>query len=400
MGTVYFYKQTDMANPGVWYGTITTANSSEISITDYAGRTGTYYGAFTYKNGSVSGGTLTGYMDETDYELSAIALDFKISALKAYQLIQVGGSAQGLYQLALSGSDTLYGSSYADTLLGYGGNDLINGDDGNDNISGGLGNDTINGGADSDEIAGDAGNDFISGGDGNDGISGGLGNDTINGGADSDEIAGDAGNDFISGGDGNDGISGGLGNDTINGDADSDYLAGDAGNDLINGGADVDFISGGAGNDILRGGDDSDVIIGGDGNDVLYGDAGSDYLYGDLGKDILYGGTEVDIFIFGTPLSNANVDTIKDFSIGTDLICLDTLVFPAIPDYEVSSGEFAVVGSTAGLKGNAYLTYCTSNDTLYYDANGIGTGDIAVCKIELLGVLAPSETDFIIGIPS
>jgi Ca2+-binding RTX toxin-like protein len=328
MGTVYFYKQTDMANPGVWYGTITTANSSEISITDYAGRTGTYYGAFTYKNGSVSGGTLTGYMDETDYELSAIALDFKISALKAYQLIQVGGSAQGLYQLALSGSDTLYGSSYADTLLGYGGNDLINGDDGNDSISGGLGNDTINGGADSDEIAGDAGND------------------------------------------------------------------------LINGGADVDFISGGAGNDILRGGDDSDVIIGGDGNDVLYGDAGSDYLYGDLGKDTLYGGSESDYFIFGTLLSGANVDTIKDFSIGTDLICLDTLVFSAFSDYEVSSGEFAVVGSTAGLKGNAYLTYCTSNDTLYYDANGIGTGDIAVCKIELLGVLAPSATDFIIGIPS
>jgi len=353
-----------MANPGVWYGTITTANSSEISITDYAGRTGTYYGAFTYKNGSVSGGTLTGYMDETDYELSAIALDFKISALKAYQLIQVGGSAQGLYQLALSGSDTLYGSSYADTLLGYGGNDLINGDDGNDSISGGLGNDTINGGADSDEIAGDAGNDFISGGDGNDGI------------------------------------SGGLGNDTINGDADSDYLAGDAGNDLINGGADVDFISGGAGNDILRGGDDTDVIIGGDGNDVLYGDAGGDYLYGDLGKDTLYGGSESDYFIFGTPLSSANVDTIKDFSIGTDLICLDTLVFSAFSDYEVSSGEFAVVGSTAGLKGNAYLTYCTSNDTLYYDANGIGTGDIAVCKIELLGVLAPSATDFIIGIPS
>ena len=60
----------------------------------------------------------------------------------------------------------------------------------------------------------------------------------------------------------------------------------------------------------------------------------------------------------------------------------------------VSSSQLKVVHSVSDLSGNSYLTYVTANDTLYYDSNGSGTGDIAFVKIELLGTVAPTYSDF------
>lgn len=421
MGTVTFYKQADMSNPGVWYGYVTTANSSQISITDYAGRSGTYYGSFTYTYKGpylgyvVSGGKLSGYTQYTDYGLAAVASGFNISAAKAYKLIQVDGNARGLYELALSGNDTIYGSNYADVLLGYNGNDFISAGSGDDSVSGGAGNDTINGGDGSDSISGDAGNDtingdagtdylaggagndVISGGDGVDYITGDAGNDTINGDAGDDFLTGGVGNDLIRGGDGADNISGDAGNDTLYGDAGDDVIIGGLGNDLIYGGIGDDTLVGAEGNDTLYGDAGNDFLAGDAGNDVLYGGAGNDYLFGDLGKDTLYGGDGSDVFGFDKALSAANVDTIKDFAIGTDKIALDHTIFSAFAEgVAVSSDQFSVVSSVANLKGNGFLTYCTANDTLYYDSNGLGTGDLAVCKIELTGASAPTAADFVV----
>ena len=56
----------------------------------------------------------------------------------------------------------------------------------------------------------------------------------------------------------------------------------------------------------------------------------------------------------------------------------------------------SVAKTTAQLSGNSFLTYVTNNDTLYYDSNGSGTGDVAFVKIELTGTAAPSATDFLV----
>ena len=44
MATIRFSQPVDMLNTYVWYGTVTVANSTTISITDYWGTTGTYSG--------------------------------------------------------------------------------------------------------------------------------------------------------------------------------------------------------------------------------------------------------------------------------------------------------------------------------------------------------------------
>jgi len=46
---------------------------------------------------------------------------------------------------------------------------------------------------------------------------------------------------------------------------------------------------------------------------------------------------------------------------------------------------------------NDYLLYNTTSDLLYYDADGSGSGAaVALVKIELVGTVAPTATDFLI----
>jgi Ca2+-binding RTX toxin-like protein len=132
------------------------------------------------------------------------------------------------------------------------------------------------------------------------------------------------------------------------------------------------------------------------GNDTLNGANGNDTLIGGNGNDTLTGGSGADKFLFDTALNaSTNLDTIKDFVKGTDKIVLDDDIFTAFAGKTaITSSQFTVVSSTGALSGNGLLTYCTANDTLYYDSNGSGTGDVAFAKIELTGTASPTFTDF------
>jgi len=70
---------------------------------------------------------------------------------------------------------------------------------------------------------------------------------------------------------------------------------------------------------VLNAGDDDDLLFGGKGNDALFGNEGNDFLVGDLGNDFLVGGGGADRFALQV---NGGVDTVSDFSIGSDLIAL------------------------------------------------------------------------------
>jgi Ca2+-binding RTX toxin-like protein len=176
------------------------------------------------------------------------------------------------------------------------------------------------------------------------------------------------------------------GNDKIYGGKLIDSLWGDKGNDTLWGYDGNDFIYGGVGSDTLNGGDS---------NDKLNGGTGSDTLYGGKGNDALHGLSGADKFVFDTALSSSNIDTIKDFTKGTDKIVLDYEVFKAFTNKTgVTSSQLKVVSTISNLSGDGYLTYATANDTLYYDADGKGAGDIAFVKVELTGTAAPTFTDF------
>lgn len=139
MATVTYYQQANMSAGYVWQGYITSATSTSISLTNYRGASGTYYGVgFTYSDTSLTGGTLTGYDSFKNYSIDYTARGANVSAVTAANLIS-GGDAYGLAALVLSGNDLINGSSYSDTLLGFAGNDLIAGNGGNDFIDGGFG---------------------------------------------------------------------------------------------------------------------------------------------------------------------------------------------------------------------------------------------------------------------
>jgi Ca2+-binding RTX toxin-like protein len=177
------------------------------------------------------------------------------------------------------------------------------------------------------------------------------------------------------------------GNDKIYGGKFIDSLWGDKGNDTL---------WGYGGNDFLNGGVGSDILNGGDGNDKLNGGTGADMLYGALGNDILVGNSGSDKFVFDAALNGStNLDTIKDFVRGTDKIVLDDDIFTRFASKSsIASGN--LITGTKALQLDDHLIYNTSNDTLYYDADGSGAkfGLIAFVKIELVGSAAPSATDF------
>jgi hypothetical protein len=94
---------------------------------------------------------------------------------------------------------------------------------------------------------------------------------------------------------------------------------GGSSNDILTGTAGNDSIDGGNGNDILFGYAGNDTLIGGNGTDFLLGSAGDDLLDGGNGSDTLRGGLGEDIFVFA---AGEGIDTITDFSLGTDKIGL------------------------------------------------------------------------------
>jgi Ca2+-binding RTX toxin-like protein len=332
-----------------------------------------------------------------------------------------------LYLTGTSAADEIIGGENNDILLGLDGDDLITAGLGNDLIFGGNGNDTVNyeqatsnltinltigtargEGSDTllliENVIGGSKNDIITGNDASNEITSGAGNDLVDAGA---------GDDLIVGGDGagNDTYNGGTGIDTIK------YTSATAGitvnlgatsnqaKSTLSGnkaGIGIDQLSGienviaGKYNDIVKGNTGVNVLNGGAGNDTLDGSTGNDVLKGGTGKDVLYGGSGADKFVFDTALNQStNLDTIKDFARKSDKIVLDDDTFKAFTGKSgVSSNQLKVVDKVSQLSGDGYLTYVRANDTLYYDANGKGSGDVAFVKIELAGTAAPSASDF------
>jgi Ca2+-binding RTX toxin-like protein len=179
---------------------------------------------------------------------------------------------------------------------------------------------------------------------------------------------------FVGDGDDNVSLAGVTGNHFIDGGAGSDVLFGGSGADKVDGGSDDDNLVGGNGNDIL---------FGSSGNDALFGNGGTDYLQGDSGNDVLTGGADSDTFAFTTGskfvLSELGVDTIQDFTPGSDKIQLSKTTFTALSNLVFSTPlnvvDFATVATdTAAALSGAEIVYNTGNGNLFYNPDGFAGG--------------------------
>jgi len=143
MATVKFYQAYNMVNPTIFYGTTTVATSSQVTINDFRGTSGSYFGyGITYSGSTVTGGTVTAYDSYRNYSIATTVRDVSVDARTLASLVNSGNPAR-LESFVLSGNDAITGSEFSDAILGYSGDDHINGLGGNDYIDGGDGTDTV-----------------------------------------------------------------------------------------------------------------------------------------------------------------------------------------------------------------------------------------------------------------
>lgn len=140
MANLTFYQPATMLRPSVWFGTVTVATSTQLSLTNYTGSSATYFGNnLTYSGSTVTGGTVTGYDSYKNYSLDFTVRNANVDARTLANLTNAGSATQA-QSFVLSGSDTFLGTNSSDTIIGYDGNDLIAGAGGtNDYIDGGNG---------------------------------------------------------------------------------------------------------------------------------------------------------------------------------------------------------------------------------------------------------------------
>jgi serralysin len=324
MALVTAYKPINMSSLSVWFGTVDTATSTAIIITDYLTKIGIYIGSgITYQNNAVTGGTLNAYGSYTyrypDYLSDPVytVTGLSLSAATVYSYVQSNRATQ-LSILALAGNDAFLGSTGADYLIAYAGNDTLDGDSGNDTLVGGAGDDIYYVDSQSDvvvELSKDntSTQETFSIGNNNDAIvasvnyvlsesttgiedmlaAGLLTGSTIN------NAINLTGNSLAQGLIGNDA------NNTLNGKGGDDQLIGAGGNDTLIGEDGIDFFMSGAGDDSMSGGKGNDFFsfnLGESEGTNLVGVRGVMALTG--GKDTADGGEGTDTLFMRGSLDN------------------------------------------------------------------------------------------------
>jgi Ca2+-binding RTX toxin-like protein len=373
-------------------------------------------------------------------ELAAQGTDL-VTASASYVL------AANIENLTLSGTAAINGTGNTDAnvLTGNSGANVLTGLGGNDTLNGGSGNDTLIGGQGDDTYVVDAAGDVVTelSGEGTDTVQTALASFTLGsavenltftnsaahtgiGNALANVITGNTGNDVLDGAAGADTLIGGSGNDSYVVDNALDVVteAAGGGTDLVtasltwtlalnvenltlSGSAAINgtgntldnVIIGTSGNNVLSGLDGNDTLTGGLGNDTLLGGIGNDRLAGGSGNDTLSGGTGTDTFVFDSaPNAATNLDTLQDFTSGSDKLSFSRAVFTGF----AATGAMSVDAFWSGAGVNAAhdatdrFIYNTTTGALWYDADG--TGATAAVQVALLtGAPALAFSDFLIA---
>ena len=337
--------------------------------------------------------------------------------------------------LTLTGTAAINGTgnSLNNVVAGNAANNVLNGGGGADWLAGGAGNDTYvvdrredrvmeNAGEGIDTVLssatlheldpyvenltligaglngwGNALNNVIRGNSGDNVLNGVTGGDTLIGGAGNDTYLVDGPGDTVR-------ENAGQGIDTVQSSASrtldanvenlllTDITAvngtGNALNNSLSGNEIANTLAGGLGNDTLRG-------FGG--NDTLLGGGGRDRLDGRTGDDRLTGGGGADLFMFLQGPATGGVDRITDFVRGTDELLFENAVFGQLGvsgAWAAGDGRFrSGAGITSGQDGTDRLIYNNSTGSLYYDADGSGSGGAQLIAT-FAGNPALAATDF------
>lgn len=402
-------------------------------------------------NGGAGADTLIGGAGNDSYSVDNIGDVTTELAGQGTDLVTASISwtlAANIENLTLSGTAAINGTGTNDANLitGNSASNVLTGLGGNDTLNGGGGNDTLIGGLGDDIYVVDAAGDVVTelAGEGTDTVQTTLASYTLGdnverltftnnvthagiGNALDNVLTGNSGSDTLDGGLGVDTLIGGGGNDSYvvdnvgdvtteaaNGGTDfvtaslSWTLAVNVENLTLSGSAAIDgtgntldnVLTGNSGTNVLSGLDGNDTLIGGLGNDTLLGGIGNDRLVGGAGNDVLNGGAGADTFVFDTaPNAVTNLDTVQDFTSGTDKLSFSRAVFTAFSSTgAISSDAFwSGAGVNAAHDATDRFIYNTATGALWYDADGTGA-TAAVQVATLTGAPTLAFTDFLIAV--
>lgn len=166
-----------------------------------------------------------------------------------------------------------------------------------------------------------------------------TGGETLDGGDGNDTIWGDGGGDSMLGGNGNNNLHGSTGNDLFYGGTGTTYMYGNSG--------------AGSGNDQFYGSSGTDLMVGGAGNDYMAGNGSQDWFYGEGGNDYLIGGAGNDVFVFDN--ASFGVDTIDDFTPGTDTVVFSSSIFADYAAVQAGMSADGVGGTLITPNGTDYV---------------------------------------------
>lgn len=136
-----YYTPTNMLTAQTWYGYLTGASGSTITITN-GYRTGIYYGSFSYAGDAVYG-RVTGYRQFAGSSVEYVISDVDFDANTVYRYVQ-SNQLQNVLGLAANQNTLISGSSSRDVLIGVGRYNVFFGNGGNDTIQGNTENGTFN----------------------------------------------------------------------------------------------------------------------------------------------------------------------------------------------------------------------------------------------------------------
>lgn len=286
-----------------------------------------------------------------------------------------GDPGTGVPGTGTAGADTLAGITGADTMSGLAGNDTYIVNHTGDVVieTAGQGTDIVQSSI-SYTLPANVENLTLTGS----ANINGTGNELAN------ALVGNSGNNILDGKAGADTMTGGAGNDSYYVDN-----AGDKVIEALGGGNDTVFssvnytlaaaqeieslrVSGSAGL-AMTGNEFANTLIGSSGNDTLNGGGGNDTLQGQGGQDRLTGGAGADKFVFNQPLVAGNVDTIVDFTPGSDVISLSLSVFQAAGSSPGRLGANAFYTGTRAHDATDRIIYNAATGSLLYDPDGTGS---------------------------
>jgi Ca2+-binding RTX toxin-like protein len=131
-------------------------------------------------------------------------------------------------------------------------------------------------------------------------------------------------------------------------------------------------------------------------NNSITGNSGANRINGGYGNDTLSGGAGNDTFVFSWTLdSNYNRDIITDFSVADDTVELSKYLFTSLAPGNLSTANFVSGANASPKDSDDYVIYDTNTGSLYYDANGNGSGG-SVKFVTLTGIPGLTVADFVV----